>query len=308
MAGGFVHLTVVAFARGRLAEVEGLTLDDKRRLSQFETFMDVGAVGPDYPYLGGQSEWADKMHYRSTGEAIRNGVRALRRLGKDMPIRSLAWLLGYGAHVATDLTIHPIVERKVGVYAEHKTEHRTCEMHQDAYIWPRRNLGEIGLADYFRDTITPCSTDDGSLHPDVVRIWEEMLQATYPEDFKVDVPDFSKWNRGFKRIVDTVDDLGSLVPITRHVLASKGAAYPKSDEVNREFIDGLDTPEGKMGYDAVFDRAVSSVVGIWTVLGRALHAPTGEELETSLSSIPDGNLDTGRHLAEPEKFIYWNVT
>lgn len=308
MAGGFAHLTAVAVARGKLVEVEGFSQDDKRRLSQFETFMDVGAVGPDYPYLGFQSAWADRMHYEKTGEAIRNGIRALRASRPEAPIRALAWLLGYGAHVATDLTIHPVVERRVGKYAENKTEHRTCEMHQDAYIWPRRNLGEIGLADYFRITIEPCSTEDGSLHPDIMQLWENMLRSTYAPEFVSDAPNFSAWNKGFKRIVDTIDDVGLFVPFTRHVLASRGIAYPTPGEVDLTFIENLDTPEGRMGYDAVFDRATSSIIKIWSLIGRAYRAEATGESEAILSEIPDGNLDTGHYLSDETQFVFWRIT
>ena len=45
--------------------------------------------------------------------------------------KRLAWLFGYAAHVTMDVTIHPIVELKVGPYAENKRAHRVCEMHQD---------------------------------------------------------------------------------------------------------------------------------------------------------------------------------
>jgi len=166
MAGGFVHITAAAEALGRLGDVEGLAPADKLAISQFMPFVEVGAVGPDYPYLGRQPEWADRMHYENTGEVICNGLRVLRRREPGvLRIRCLAWLLGYAAHVATDLTIHPVVLRRVGPYEENKTAHRTCEMHQDAYIcWPRRNLGALGLADYFRENINHCSTDDGRLH------------------------------------------------------------------------------------------------------------------------------------------------
>jgi len=50
--------------------------------------------------------------------------------------------------VVADVTIHPILELKVGSYAEHKMGHRTCEMHQDAYIFQRLNLGDVGLSEH----------------------------------------------------------------------------------------------------------------------------------------------------------------
>lgn len=305
MAGGFAHITAAAEAVGHLGDVQGLTATDKMSVAQFMPFVEVGSVGPDYPYLGGQSDWADRMHYEKTGDMIRNGVRRLRDYDEgDARNRCLAWLLGYSAHVATDLTIHPIVEARVGPYADNKTQHRTCEMNQDAYVWPRRNLGEIGLADYFRINISHCSTDEDELDPDVASLWLAMLEETYGRLVMSDPPEIDEWNKGFRRIVDTIDDLGSFVSFTRHLLASHGAAYPSTGEVDMSFIENLETPKGPMHYDDIFDRAVESIVTVWSVVGTALHAPTDEECEQELASIPDGNLDTGQSVAT-NQLIFW---
>ncbi len=307
MPGGFAHITVAAEAFGRRDEVDGLIPSDNLSLSQFMPFVEVGSVGPDYPYLGGQSEWADNMHYRHTGEMIRNGVRYLRNIGDSSTRpRSLAWLLGYAAHVATDLTIHPVVQARVGPYDDNKTEHRTCEMHQDAYIWPRRNLGDIGLADYFHINITQCSTNEGNLHPDIVAIWQSMLTVTYGADVDETPPDFDGWNKGFRRIVDTIDDLGSFVSFTRHLLASKGVAYPATDDIDMSYIVDLETSEGLMHYDDIFEKAVSSVISTWSQIGIALNAGTDEQCEEFLTAIPDGNLDTGERLAGGT-LIFWSA-
>lgn len=307
LAGGFAHITVAAEAIGRLGEVAELTPADKMSVTQFVPFVEVGAVGPDYPYLGNQSAWADLMHYHNTGEVIRNGIRALREF-ETGPARSrcLAWLLGYCSHVATDLTIHPIVEARVGPYAENKTAHRTCEMHQDAFIWPRRNLGDLGLADYFQVNIGHCSAEDGGLNADVTGLWLRMLQATYPENVIADPPAFGRWNQGFKMIVDAIDDLGSLVSFTRHLLASQGVAYPSADGVDPSYIVDLDTPEGRLHYNDVFDRAVSSVIYLWSAAGKALNASSAANAEAALVAIPDGNLDTGRRFAD-NSHIFWGA-
>ncbi len=60
--------------------------------------------------------------------------------------------------------VHPVVKLKVGPYAENKTRHRECEIHQDAYIFPRRlNLGTIGLAEHLTSGIGQCGQPG---HPD----------------------------------------------------------------------------------------------------------------------------------------------
>lgn len=305
MAGGFVHISAAAEALGRLKEVDGLTSPDKRVLRQLQPFVEVGSVGPDYPYLGGQSKWADLMHYEMTGETIRNGVRVLRRFESGSHShRAMAWLLGYCAHVATDLTIHPVVERCVGTYADNKKKHRVCEMNQDAFIWKGRNLGDIGLADYFNLNIRHCSDEDGDLHSAVVELWLMMLEFSYPESYATERPEIQRWNKGFRVIVDSIDDLGSLFAFSRHLLAGQGVAYPSPDAIDMTYVENLQTPEGLQHYSQVFDRAVGSVISLWSVVGRALHATNEATAEAILQEVPDGNLDTGKSLAGSH-YIFW---
>lgn len=305
MAGGFAHITAAAEALDRLNDIAAFSADDRMAIAQFKSFVDVGAVGPDYPYFGGQAGWADTMHYYFTGAPIRHGVRALKAMeeGGDRD-RCLAWLLGYAAHVATDLSIHPIVELKVGEYATHKAEHRTCEMHQDVHIWQSRGLGRLGSADAFKIDIGDSSNKDGDMHPAVEALWLGMLQQTYPAEMTNDPPQLGKWNRGFRRIVDTLDDMGTYIPFTRHILAEHGAGYPNADEVDDQFIVGLKTPEGVLHYDVVFNRAVDSIAHVWDIVARGLAAQEGEEVDQILAQIPDGNLDTGRLLTD-NTYIFW---
>ncbi|WP_374650552.1 zinc dependent phospholipase C family protein [Dongia sp.] len=305
MAGGFAHITAAAEALGRLRDVRGFTQDQKRLLRQLQPLVEVGSVAPDYPYLGGQSEWADLMHYRLTGEVIRNLVRHIRvNLDANDGQHCCAWALGYTAHVATDLTIHPVVERIVGTYAEHKNEHRTCEMHQDAFVWARRGIGDVGLADYFRVAIGHCSSEEGAMLASLSAMWGDALHKTFPKEFAQNAPEIGSWNRGFRRIIDAVDDVGSLFSFTRHLLAGGGLAYPAADALDKKFLIGVPTPEGAMDYKLVFERAVSSILQLWSQVGVALNAKTEGEVEEILAGIPDGNLDTGRRLSDG-KLIFW---
>ncbi len=54
------------------------------------------------------------------------------------------------------VTIHPIIELKVGEYAKHQREHRQCEMHQDSYIFQQLNLGKAGISEHFESGIKKC--------------------------------------------------------------------------------------------------------------------------------------------------------
>lgn len=305
MAGGFAHITAIGFALNRLKDIDSLTPADKRSLFDFRPYVEVGAIAPDYPYLGGQSKWADNMHYRYTGDMIRRGIIEIGNITPS-PARDrcFAWFLGYAAHVATDLAIHPIVEAKVGAYKGHEEEHRTCEMHQDAFIWQRNDIGEIGVADYVRQMIEHCSTEDGDLDPDVTQVWTRMLAHAHPEDFTSTPPAIARWNKGFKAIVDAVDDAGELFSFTRHTLAEHGLVYPSGAGINDDFIVDLDTPEGKMNYGPIFNRAIDSIVSLWSTIGKILNTPSTD----ALADIPDGDLDTGKRLSDGRTFIYWRTT
>ncbi|MGB0747119.1 MAG: zinc dependent phospholipase C family protein [Magnetospiraceae bacterium] len=306
MAGGYAHMTAAAEALGRLKKAKILKRDDRRALKQLRPVVEVGAISPDYPYMGGQAVWADRMHYQHTGEVIRNGVRIVRtyRMGERRRNYCLAWLFGYAAHVATDLTIHPVVEGIVGPYAENKKRHRVCEMHQDAYIWAKRDLGDIGVVNALNRCIGDCTNSKGNLRRAIRDLWRDMLRKTYGPDFEAPVPEFDAWNSGFRRIVEFAAELGTMVAITRHLLEDQGIVYPKPDSVEDEFILDLSTPEGAVHYDAVFERAVESILEIWATMGEALYTNPKKQREAILAAIPDGNLDTGRDLAK-DRYIYW---
>lgn len=159
----------------------------------------MGAVSPDYPYLDignkDAEQWADLMHNYRTGEMIQIGINALQGIGGEEKREGLAWLLGYAAHVVADVTIHPIVGLKTGLpYKDHKTDHRKCEMHQDAYVFQRLNLGEIGLAEHLDSGIKAYGDVDNSdnLDREIERLWGIMLQRVYSYDFGKNFPLINK--------------------------------------------------------------------------------------------------------------------
>lgn len=311
MPGGFAHITLVAKVIEGMDGIEGLSDLDRLALGQHLSFCEIGAVAPDYPYLAlGDADaapWADFMHYQRTGDVIRDGVKRLRARptgpGRN---KALAWILGYAAHVGMDLTIHPIVEMRVGRYADHKKEHRECEMHQDSFIWRDRGLGEIGVADYFDAAIKACSDGDGQLDRAVADLWREMLSAIYPEQFSANPPNINAWHRGYKKIVDAAEEGYKLFPAARHLLASQGAGYPRTEEIDASFIENLRTPEGPMHYRDIFDRAVSNVAAIWSTIAEALNATDLTIADRILQGIPDADLDTGRAFVD-NKHVFWRA-
>jgi len=150
MPGAYAHITLINLARepARLNAGPGLPSPAGLALGRWFKCCELGAESPDYPYLAvgaqGAAAWADLMHYQHTGDMVKVGIETVKELTGDVRDKAFAWLLGYAAHVITDSTIHPVIELKVGPYAQNKTAHRRCEMHQDAYIFQRLNLGGGG--------------------------------------------------------------------------------------------------------------------------------------------------------------------
>jgi len=114
-------------------------------IEEFKEFCELGSVSPDLPYLdllhANSKGWANVMHYWKTSDIVRSGVsyfndKNLADRNDDL-LRGLAWLFGYAAHVATDLTVHAVLANSGYPYATNPTGHRMCELNQDAYIFKK---------------------------------------------------------------------------------------------------------------------------------------------------------------------------
>lgn len=305
MPGAYAHITLVNLAKvPRRMEASGFPPEASHAVLQNSKFLEVGAVSPDYPYLvvgdADANRWADRMHYQNTGAMLVHSVEAIRELTGAERAKAFTWLLGYAAHIAGDLTIHPIVELKVGPYKGNEKAHRTCEMHQDAHVFRRLNIGEIGLAEHLDAGIWACcdAPDSGRLDQAPLHAWNTALSRCYPADYTASRPNISQWHGSFKRVVDSVEEGGKLFPFARHVAASLGWCYPSEDQVDPQFIKGLKTPEGPMDYDPIFDRAIANALAFWGVLARAVYANDG----AYKTAFKNWNLDTGRDEAGSLQF------
>lgn len=304
MAGGYTHVTLADRAHARLEQVEGLGGDEILAIGTLPSTCILGAVGPDYPYLAvaalgrKQGVWADRMHYENTADPLRHGVRRLRATPpSNNRFRALSWLFGYASHVATDLTIHPVVMRKVGPYQGNEAAHRICEMNQDVHIWKSRDLGGIPDAEYFT-ALYDQNTEAGKLHPAIAELWAGMLSHTYPD--AAQDANLESWHTGFHRAITAVSNL----PVfARHLLGGGGQAYPV--KVDPQFVENLETPAGRMHFDAVCERAVDNILWMWSRIGRALAASTPAAAEQELAAIPAANLDTGLYLDQPDRLAMW---
>jgi hypothetical protein len=310
MPGAYAHITLVNHLRlpNHLENIQGFDAEGASAVMDYFKFCELGAVSPDYPYLvpldKKACEWADFMHYTNTGDVIKAGIRQLAKMERNEDWRkAFAWLCGYAAHVGTDMTIHPVVELKVGAYAQNKQQHRVCELNQDAYIFQRFNLGNIGLAEYLDSGIGDCCTasDSGKLDTAVANLWKAMLKECYPAEVMSNPPDLNKWHKCFKTLVAKIaKDGNKLLPSARHLAVDSGMTYPAVNDINQKFIRGLKVPGGQMDYDEIFDIAIGNVKTIWSLIWKGVFADD-KSFETKLGKW---NLDTGRD--ENNKLVFWN--
>lgn len=310
MPGAYAHITLVNILKAphHLESVQGFDPYGATAVLDYFKFCELGAVSPDYPYLVPLDKqacaWADTMHYTNTGDMIKVGIRALAKMkrGEDWR-KAFAWLCGYAAHVGADMTIHPVVEIKVGVYAEHKTQHRICELNQDAFIFQRLNLGGIGLAEHLDSGIWACSDkkNSGKLDAAVSKLWKAMFKVCHPQEFVTNPPDLNKWHKAFKFVVDNVAEEGNkLFPAARHLAVNTGMTYPEVGEIDNTFITGLEVPGGRMDYDEIFDKAIENVKILWSLIWEGVF--TGSQaFEAKLGKW---NLDTGRD--EMKRLVFWS--
>ncbi|MEW5858674.1 MAG: zinc dependent phospholipase C family protein [Cyanobacteriota bacterium] len=226
MPGAYAHITLVNLLRDtrRLERIPGLPTEAIPAVLDYLKFCELGSVSPDYPYLSigdtDAKKWADQMHKHKSGDMLKSGVKNLMEFSGEAKRKGLAWLMGYAAHVVADVTVHPVIEMKVGEYESNKRPHRVCELNQDAYIFPRLNLGGIGLSEYLKSGISKCCNTNNSrkLDKDIRELWISMLRDTYPEEFKTNPPKINKWHSVFKWVVDKVVEEGNrLFPFARHL-------------------------------------------------------------------------------------------
>lgn len=295
MPGAFAHITAVNVASSNDALTElNMRKNAKKALAQNKKYLELGCVSPDFPYLtitdSAQKKWADEMHYSNVGKLLSELILNVKAVDNEHLDKAFSWLCGFVAHVAADITIHPVVELKVGPYAENAKMHRVCEMNQDAYIWPSRmQLGGIGLADRVKENIGSCVDDhaDNLIDPIIYNIWSRALSSVYPECKKECQPDIQAWYEGFQTVVDNVEESERLFPWARHVASKHGLIYPLQDEINNDYIENLNTPDGPMHYDEIFDKAIKTIQLFWEKAAASVY----ENQNTDF--FKNWNLDTG---------------
>ena len=296
MPATYAHIIMARYAA--FSEEVSFYSDAKVAFENAMEYVYMGAVSPDYPYLGLEKSWADRMHYESTGDIIIAGVNALRSIDNKDPFGSfghcLSWMLGYTAHVVGDVTIHPVVMELVGPYAGNETAHRLCEIDQDAYVFLRMNIGEIAQAEIIKTGIKKCTNADA-----ILNFWDKLLKDTYSQSYQEDQPQIHLWNSLYCEAIDNFAEENKFLVLS--VLARKmGYAYPVSSDVKSKHIRALTLPNnhGIADYDVVFDKAVSNVAQMWKVVIDGVYGFDDQYLKV----IRNWDLDTGKY---QDQFEYW---
>jgi len=303
MPGAYAHIAIANDAQ-KSAHTAGLREQTLIALGLYLKYVELGAVSPDYPYLalkGGEARWADAMHYTSNATMLRIGVSEVFNLPAQSQPKATAWLLGFAAHMTTDMTIHPVVELRVGEYAKNKSEHRRCEMHQDAFIFPKiMNVGDAGLSQHLKSGIATCTEpgNEDTLDPEICAVWLAMLNGANPDEDEE--PDFRAWHRGFNGVLSAIADVNHFMPFARHVCTGLNLTYPKFKDIDKTFVKKLETPEGLMDYGSIYERACSNVLAVWKGLDEALTKGRSDELD----QLEDWDLDTGRSV-QTGKLVFW---
>jgi len=326
MAGIFTHLSVVRSIyadRDRLSAISDLTPEIKFALQFYSNFVDLGAISPDTPYFfvadadKDAGRWAEVMHYWRTGDFVREAIAQLKNedpTRKETQI-AIAWLFGYTSHVVTDLTVHPVVELRVGKYETNQSEHRFCEMQQDAYTFFRTLGMDATAADYLKGAgLKSCTngSNDSKLYNRIAELWKHCLSAIKPTSDDTDylffdqipnkVPQPEIWFRWFCEMIDKGAENGYRVPILSPILMKYGLALPKDQSaVDMSYVSGLATPDGgKADFPVIFEMAIDNTIEHWGELAAALR--TGSSRPFSLANA---NLDNGKAYGT-DAMVFWD--
>jgi hypothetical protein len=174
MPASIVHMLIAREVRKRIQGDASLQqLSFVANLSNYETCMNLGALGPDLPYYGsmakgilalilkrsdkpmGVDQWSYQMHSKDPNvfplkmvEIIWKESSIEKNDWDEEDHRKFAFVCGFLTHMAADQIIHPVVNLIAGPYykrGDARKKHRGCEVYQDVFAY-----GEIVKGEDFR--------------------------------------------------------------------------------------------------------------------------------------------------------------
>ena len=314
MAGGYTHLTLVrsAIREGRKS-IPALqdVLDDWGRFTYF------GGVSPDYPYLGLDADWADLMHKGRTDQMVQCAMPLLHQARTAQPNaqewrQQFAWLLGFVSHIIADVTIHPVVNIRVGKYELNKENHRRCEMNQDVWIYKEITGLDLHVSDNMKGEIRSCGTTI-DLNDDVEALWKTCLEQTYAPQ-RIHDGQIDKWHAFFIKLVDLAE-IGRKIPVFGRHMASGALAYPANDELDPSFFADIEVPSSPnvkntsdpessdfeqpqdrgrpSSFAEIFKKTRAHILEAWSVLSDDMFGSDIDLGIRHLTVFGDWSLDTG---------------
>jgi hypothetical protein len=301
MAGTYAHIMLVdTICQQNLSSIPTLSATMRQALQNYTPFCKLGAVSPDCPSLvgaTGPTGYGKVMHYLRTADFVRYVIPQIHAMNFSLADTRacIAWIFGYAAHLVTDLTIHPVISRKFGAYAQsaqNRKKHRLCELHQDVHLYSKLYAHEIVGSNFLQFSgLTGCSVSGNTnkLSPAIVNLWAYCLQKHPRSEIKqyVRLPDQSlkpnNWYATFLNLFQNIVTKGL------SFLQGGGYAYPNVSALNPVYLTDLPTASGKtIDYDALFQTTIKNVMDTWGSLAEALDSN-----KPDLFKLPNANLDTG---------------
>ena len=86
-----------------------------------------------------------------------------------------------------DMTVHPVIELKVGEYKDN----------QDVHIFKSLRGKDFDASEYLNASVGNCSdgSDETRINPLIKKVWSQSLISTFPElDEQNDPPDIDAWH------------------------------------------------------------------------------------------------------------------
>lgn len=298
MAGPMTHMMVSQVA---CDSTKVTTIDQELQdlLLDYQPFLLLGSVGPDLPAIDDaimHRGVSDRMHEGSpepripTNTTVRALYTALKRSGRRPDCAPFAFLLGWQAHVDTDLVVHPVVN--IVVEEDKRISHRECETYQDALLFDQYMHQNIKRNDYLR-WLEMCNKQPEGLS-DTLAVWQPIVNQYYGGH------DCRQWISRYE----------TAFSIARQLIHIDGWSYPspaeiKDYEVKRcysEVILPVTRRPGQFERD-VFWRAVNCTAQRWQrIYERFLDPGDHHDIE---DLVPDSDLNTGKNMTTGQPLDLW---
>ncbi len=308
MAGAYTHLLLCDVGKTKRG-VLGREL--WQLLNRHYRFLFLGSVSPDLPYLSfktGSVQWADVLHYEKTNITFEKAFQVLKASWGNKTEADevkLIWLLGYVSHMVADATIHPVVQATVGIYEDHKPEHRDCEMTQDSIIFNIQKDGaDIRYAE-FADTVHFCEAS--SHFGGLMDFWKDLIISGYADKHEEPHPEL--WFTTYTLGIDAADANSVFTALFRHVGLGTSYIYKTANEIQTnyrkeyvKYFQAVTIPDKTTtSFSTVFAKTLDNITAAWKAIYDGL-APDGPPVKI----VKDWYLDTGVDMQSPGKEVtYW---